>query len=284
MIDPSTSSPAERQALVDRYSWAQTIDLGDGVVTKGIFGNGRPPNPIILRAFDELDFKGKRVLEIGCWDGLWSFQAEQRGASLVHATDLVTQRPFAEQPTFRIAHQFLRSKVLYNPTVSVYDVDCLDGVPFDVVIFCGVYYHLKDPLRALSRLRNVIRTGGTIIVEGEAIYKLADTYARFYYRTRHNGDASNWWVPTVACLREWVECSFFDVKKEYAFDVLQPDWFDKLPVVSDRSALEEMLAKTSTLPQETVTRYAIVGEAVTRSDANYGAPDSDLANFGGWRK
>jgi tRNA (mo5U34)-methyltransferase len=282
-MKPYSKSPSDLQAEVDRYSWAQSIDLGNGVVTKGIFGNGRP-NPIILRAFDDIQFAGKKVLEIGCWDGMWSFEAEKRGASLVYATDLVTQRPFADQPTFQTAHRILNSKVIYNPAVSVYDVDGLGVRDFDVVIYCGVYYHLKDPLRAFCKLRNVTKTGGTIFVEGEAIYGPADPFARFYYRTWLSKDASNWWVPTIPCLREWVECNFFASKREYAFDVLRPGWPESLPVVSEKGALEELLTKARALKGEILTRYAVVAEAVVRRDPNYGAPDDELAPFGGWKK
>ena len=34
---------------------------------------------------DLLDFRGKTVLDIGCWDGYWSFYAERRGAREVVA-------------------------------------------------------------------------------------------------------------------------------------------------------------------------------------------------------
>ena len=283
LVQPDSKSPSDLQAEVDRYTWAQSIDLGNGVVTKGIFGDGRP-NPLILRAFDDIQFAGAKVLEIGCWDGMWSFEAEKRGASQVYATDLVTQRPYADQPTFQLAHSILNSKVIYNPAVSVYDVERLGVRDFDVVIFCGVYYHLKDPLRALCKLRNVTRTGGMILVEGEAIYGPADPFARFYYRTWLNKDASNWWVPTIQCLREWIECNFFASKQEYAFDVLRPDWLEALPVIRDKGALDEMLAKARALTVVMLTRYAVVAEAVARQDPNYGAPDDELAPFGGWTK
>jgi 2-polyprenyl-3-methyl-5-hydroxy-6-metoxy-1,4-benzoquinol methylase len=35
---------------------------------------------LISRAFDCTAFENKKVLDIGCWDGLWSFEAERRGA------------------------------------------------------------------------------------------------------------------------------------------------------------------------------------------------------------
>jgi tRNA (mo5U34)-methyltransferase len=97
----------------------------------------------------------------------------------------------------------------------VYDVERLGIRNFDIVIFAGVYYHLKDPLLAFSTLRRVMRAGGTLIVEG-AINEEPGCFARFYYREAYCGDTSNWWIPTVECLRQWVTCSFFEISREYA--------------------------------------------------------------------
>jgi SAM-dependent methyltransferase len=47
------------------------------------------------------------------------------------------------------------------------------GVKFDVVLFLGVYCHLRDPLRALGILRSVLNDGGMIVVEGMVWCKLA---------------------------------------------------------------------------------------------------------------
>jgi tRNA (mo5U34)-methyltransferase len=162
----------------------------------------------------DVEFDGKKVLDIGCWDGRFSFEAERRGAREVHATDLVSQRSFSEFPTIEVARAALRSQIVYHPELSVYDVGSLGIDDFDVVIFAGVYYHLKDPLLAFSALRNVMREGGTILVEG-AISEQPGCYARFYYRLRYCGDNSNWWIPTAECLRQWVECSFFRIEQEY---------------------------------------------------------------------
>src|SRR5262245_8319886 len=38
-----------------------------------------------------IDFRGKTVLDIGCWDGYWSFYAERRGARSVLASDDASQ-------------------------------------------------------------------------------------------------------------------------------------------------------------------------------------------------
>ena len=39
--------------------------------------------------------------------------------------------------------------------------------------------------------------------------------AEFFYKNPHSNDPSNWWVPTVRCLHEWVESSYFDLVQEF---------------------------------------------------------------------
>ena len=248
-----------RQELVDRVNgmqWVHRIDLGDGVVTPGLWGGG---NPAIERALADIDFTGKKVLDIGCWDGQYSFLAEKRGASEVYATDLISQRTFA-LPTFELAREALDSKVKYHPHTGVYDVGTLGVTDFDVVIYCGVYYHIKDPLRSFTALRKVMREGGLMVVEGAVIKtpprapgsaSAEDCYARYYYREQFCGDDSNWWVPTVPCLKQWVESSYFRIHKEYGH---------------------------SFETQEN-TRYTLTARAVVHSDPVFIRPDPELYMF-----
>ncbi len=246
--DDSFEDATSRDELlshVARYRWMHTIDLGNGRQTPGQWG---PPPSFLVRALDDIDFRGKKVLDIGCWDGLWSFEAERRGAAEVYATDFVRHRPHRGQPTFRLAQKILGSKARYIPDLSVYDVERLGIRDFDVVLFCGVYYHLKHPLLALTRLRRVIRDGGLILVEGETIPSDRNI-AEFYYHESYKNDVSNWWIPSIRCLREWVECSFFRIRHESS-----PDEPPK-------------------------TRHAILAEAVRRTDPNYAFPDDDLSAF-----
>ena len=197
---------------IQAVDWIHTIDLGNGVITPGVW----PPSPLILRALESVDFTDKKVLDIGCLDGLWSFEAEKRGAREVYATDLATQRPYRDRPAIELARRILNSRIKYFPDVSVYDVAELGVRDFDIVLFCGVYYHLKNPLLALSKLRGVLKTGGLLITEGEVVGDERRSYARFYYHRHYQQDRSNWWVPTVACLREWIECNFFRCRQEYS--------------------------------------------------------------------
>src|ERR1039458_1221490 len=91
------------------------------------------------------DLRGKRVLDIGCWDGWFSFEMERRGAEVM-AIDCW------DNPRFRQMHAAYRSKVDYR-LIDMYELTPARIGRFDVVLFMGVLYHLKHPLLALERVR-----------------------------------------------------------------------------------------------------------------------------------
>jgi tRNA (mo5U34)-methyltransferase len=192
---------------VKALSWFHCIDLGNGVVTPGQY----PPSDLTRQAFDQIDFTGKRVLDVGCWDGFWTFEAEKRGAAEVYATDDVSQRPFHSTRTFNVAKDILQSNARYFPETPIERLPSL-GVKFDIVLFLGVYYHLRDPLRALGILRSMLNDGGLIVIEGPVLYNSRKAFAAFLYHEICRHDRSNWWVPSVKCLEEWIESSFFRKK------------------------------------------------------------------------
>jgi tRNA (mo5U34)-methyltransferase len=203
---------ADLLALVDQLRWYHTIDVGEGRLTPGLWGLDTQEGSRAV--MDLVDFRGKRVLDIGCLDGLWSFEAERRGAAEVYSVDLVSQVRPRRDPCYLLARELRGSRARYFPHTSVFDVGDLGVSDFDVVLFFGVYYHLKDPLLAFARLRQVMKEGGVLLVEGQAIQE-AGAWALFLYRRHYLDEPSNWWIPTVQCLREWIECSFFDIEGEH---------------------------------------------------------------------
>jgi tRNA (mo5U34)-methyltransferase len=142
------------QAETDALPWFHSIDLGDGVVTKG----SRSLQAISKKA--DVVFKhgvaGKSVIDIGAWDGAYSFEAERRGAIRVLATDFVCWGGASgkRKRSFDFAKQSLGScveeQIIDVPQISVDTVG-----RFDVVLFLGVFYHLKHPFLMLERLAPV---------------------------------------------------------------------------------------------------------------------------------
>jgi tRNA (mo5U34)-methyltransferase len=260
----------EREDLrrrVEALSWVHRIDLGGGLVTPGAWKR----SALVERALDRLDLSGKSVLDIGCWDGLWSFEAERRGAASVLAVDDLSQRSLDDQPTFRLAHEALGSRVEYLGDLDVHRAaERLAGRTFDVVLFLGVYYHLKHPLLALSNLRRLTRPGGVLLTEGP-VRPGRRARADFFHSRTHKDDPSTWFLPTLPCLREWIECSYFEVE-----EVLRPPWPRRLgPLLALKDGARRLLGSASLSTWRCVVR----ARAVERDDVRYAFPDPDLAAF-----
>lgn len=185
----------ELQSQVDRLRWFHRIDLGGGVVTPG--QDESPAKLERIRLPARLD--GWSVLDIGAWDGFFSFEAERRGASRVVAVDPECWREPAWGPNgwgtkepFELARRALDSKV------EDVDIDLDDISPetlgeFDLVLFLGVFYHLPDPWRIFRRAASVARR--LMIVETHADFQEITRPAMAFYPGEVDGDPSNWWGP-----------------------------------------------------------------------------------------
>ena len=166
--------------------WWHSIDLGGGLVTPGA-----QPQEFLdarLRSLQLPDMQGKTVLDIGAYDGFYSFAVERLGAARVVALnhyvwslelpehikywneckergivpELYHNTPHwrpAELPGKRgydTAHRALDSRV--ETVVADFmtaDVSALGT--FDVVLFLGVLYHLENPLQAVRRVFELTR-------------------------------------------------------------------------------------------------------------------------------
>ena len=148
------------------------------------------------------DFKGKSVLDIGCADGFFSFYAKKNGASKVLAID---DEPLEERPTRALAFSILDLDVEYRQ-LDLYDLQLNEY--FDVIIFMGVIYHLKYPLFGLEKVVRKLTNDGILYLESEysILYSLiGSSAAEFIKDDRLKKDSTNWWVPSIKCLKDMME-------------------------------------------------------------------------------
>jgi tRNA (mo5U34)-methyltransferase len=183
--------------------WWHSIDLGGGVVTPG----WRGLNDLEADAIEMLpyDLTGKTVLDVGAWDGFFSFAAERRGAARVVAIDDPSYRHRASgKESIELCAKALDSKV----EIVWGDWMTTDFDPFDIVIFSGVIYHCRDPLRSLERLRQLTKELAAIESHCEDIGGQVPML-KFFERDELNGDATNWWGPNLAALEAMTRAAGF---------------------------------------------------------------------------
>lgn len=191
MAEPNRGVENMRERVNEIY-WTHILDLGDGIVTPGLW------KPTALEGIGcPRDLHGSSVLDICAADGGYSFQAERCGALRVLATDswLWGDCIGTSKAAFDFAREAYRSKVESK------HLDVLEHSPetigvFDVVFFLGVLYHMRHPLLALERVYSV--TGKQLILETHLDMLDCDRPAiAFYPADELNGDPTNWCGPNV---------------------------------------------------------------------------------------
>jgi tRNA (mo5U34)-methyltransferase len=200
------------QDEVAHVRWWHRIDLGGGIVTPG-----RDPTPLRLPGLqipERLD--GLSVLDVGAWDGFFSFEAERRGAERVVATDWYCWGG----PGWGTKEGFDLARRVLDSNVEDVEIDVLDLSPeavgtHDLVLFLGVLYHVRDPLLTLERVASVTR--GTLVVETVVdMLWTREAAAAFYPGGELNRDTSNWWGPNPAAVEGMLRAvGFNDVQMLY---------------------------------------------------------------------
>ena len=185
---------------VKLYPWFHSIDLGHGIVTPG----AKTPEihaKEVAAFFDPISMSGRTVVDIGAWNGFYSFETKRRGAQRVLATDHFSwnHQDFRGRETFELARSVL------GLDIEARDIDVPDLSPekvgmFDVVLFLGVFYHLFDPIEGLRRVASLAKE--VLVVETHVDLLEVDRPAMVMYPgSELANDATNWWGPNRACMR-----------------------------------------------------------------------------------
>ncbi|WBH18147.1 TIGR04290 family methyltransferase [Sphingomonas radiodurans] len=213
--------------------WFHNIDLGDGVVTAPDHFLGDYPRFKFERFAAALptDLSGKSVLDIGCNAGFYSVEMARRGATRVVGIDS-DDRYLAQA---RLVADALGYGEIEFRNLSVYDVAAL-GERFDLVIFMGVFYHLRHPLLALDLIREHVTrdmllfqtmqrgSNDTIDVPENHPFHMAGTfepspifdepaYPKMHFiERRYADDWTNWWAPNRAGSEAMLRAAGFTIE------------------------------------------------------------------------
>lgn len=199
------------QADIDKLRWYHDFDFPGGLKARATDRNDavfhRALWSFIRDRLADVDLAGKAVIDIGCWDGYFSFLAEELGAKSVLAVDDYSQN-WGSPESFELAKAIKRSSVEVRRDVSVYELERI-GQRFDVVLMTGVYYHLHAPFAAFAGMRALCAGDNSLaIVEGGCIRNDDEPYACV-----HLTNAGGKFVPTMRLLREMLEACYFTIER-----------------------------------------------------------------------
>ncbi len=159
--------------------------------------------------------EGQTVLDIGCNAGYYAQSLARRGAARILAID--TSDHYLAQARFAAGVNKLDIEFR---KLSVYQLDEIEET-FDIVLFLGVFYHLRYPLFALDKVVEKVR--GRLLFqslirpipldkreyppaveyafEEQSVFRNDETFPRMQFIERSfAGDPTNWWLPNAPCV------------------------------------------------------------------------------------
>lgn len=202
--------------------WYHPINFGSDIkvplrYAEGLSVSEMGRHNLIREVRKGIEYKDKLVLDLGCAEGMWSYEAENLGAKQVLGVDI--SHPDMIKRVF-FAKEALKSSVIFYFNVFVEDLyNRLDhyfnwhtkGEKFDVVQHLGLLYHLRDPLRSLSQARRCIKKKGKLLLE-TALYddNSKESLCLFNWKSRIFNDGTTWWAPNKVCLLAMLRLSLFE--------------------------------------------------------------------------
>jgi tRNA (mo5U34)-methyltransferase len=170
------------------------------------------------------DLQGASVLDIGCNAGFYSIEMKRRNAGRVVAID--TDERYLRQAALAAEYAGIE---LDLRQMSVYEIGGL-GEKFDLVLFMGVFYHLRHPLLALDLIHEHV-LGDRMLFQ--SLQRGADTVAQLdrdypfsewesfdrpdfpklhFVEECYSADPTNWFIPNRAAVEAMLRSAGFAVE------------------------------------------------------------------------
>jgi tRNA (mo5U34)-methyltransferase len=207
---------AMRREVETLGPWFHNIELPSGVQTApdhplGSDFPARKWRVIAPHLPERMD--GWHVLDIGCNAGFYSVELARRGA---HVTAIDSEPHYLRQAEW-VARQFGVADRIALRQMQVYDIARMDE-SFDLVLFMGVFYHLRYPLLALDAVARTVRRTlvfQTLTMPGDEVCSgdIGATDIEDRALMLHPGwpkmafiehcffnDPTNWWAPNHAAV------------------------------------------------------------------------------------
>ena len=170
------------------------------------------------------DLEGRSVLDIGCNGGFYALKMKERGAGRVVAID--SDPRYLRQADLAIRRS---GHDIELREMSVYDVRHI-AERFDLVLFLGVFYHLRHPLLALDLIHEHVaddmllfqslqRGAAEAMPQAEdypftetGIFDRPDFPKLHFVEHRYSRDPTNWFIPNPAASEAMLRSAGFAVE------------------------------------------------------------------------
>lgn len=222
-----------QREIAELGPWFHNLHLPDGLQTAPDHFLGDFPSYKWAHVEPHLpaDLSGWTALDVGCNAGFYSFELAKRGATV---TGIDSEPLYLRQAAWVARQLGLEQRVEFRET-SVYELG-REPTRYDLVLFMGVFYHLRHPLLALDILaakvnrRMVFQTltspGMEVydppedmpIMEREAMLEAGWPKMAFLER-RLAGDMTNWWAPNHAAVLAMLRSSGLRVVAEPGHEI-----------------------------------------------------------------
>ena len=200
--------PATALSQLGEGGWFHSFELSDGTLVSGNKTLG------VLRAefdavFTPLRLDGQSVLDVGAWNGAFSFEAKRLGAGRVLATDLYAWA----HPSFGGLEKFLYVRkdagldIEYR-ILDTYQIKRDLVGDFDLVLFLGVFYHLEDPINVIANIAEVA-TSWLVVETHLDLDDVPNPAMRYYAGAELADDPTNWWGPNQRCVEDLLRTAGF---------------------------------------------------------------------------
>jgi tRNA (mo5U34)-methyltransferase len=222
-----------RRQIAELEPWFHNLHLPDGTETAPGHFLGDFPRYKWQALAPHLPerLEGWTALDIGCNAGYYSFELAQRGARVV---GIDADPHYLRQAEWAVRELGLQDRIEFRE-MQIYDLAGEDE-QYDLVLFMGVFYHLRYPLLGLDIVaRHTRRTlvFQTLTSPGMEVYPdtgdhpideraaLNDPgWPRLaFIEHRFANDPTNWWVPNHAAVEALLRSSGMEVNAHLGHEI-----------------------------------------------------------------
>jgi tRNA (mo5U34)-methyltransferase len=207
------------QEIAKLGPWFHNLHLPDGTQTAPQHYFGDFPAFKWREIADHIpaDLRGWRALDIGCNAGFYTFELARRGAQV---TGIDLDPRYLAQARWAAERMELSNQVTFEQ-MQVYDL-VARADEFDLVLFMGVFYHLRYPLLGLDIVAQKVKrllVFQTLTLPGREVAATPDVALNAsegmnnrtpltapgwpkmaFIEQTFSGDPTNWWVANHAAV------------------------------------------------------------------------------------